>query len=107
MPNDAYNFLIEREFEVVFDWIDKNSDGEINDEKEEIIINLDRLVAKVFLHEYMHHSHPEEDDEDKIEKMACDRLNRMGVEEIKSMAKKLMQMWAVQFFKENKKKKKE
>lgn len=72
------------DYEIVFRWIDKNTFGLIDQEKNRVIINLYLFIAETFLHEYYHNVFPMKD-ERFVEDKAIKKIHKMKIGEIKEL----------------------
>lgn len=76
-------------YDVEIGWISKKIEGEIDHTKEKIILNLDLLIAGVFVHEWLHNENPTDEESviwEKTEKV----LSRLKVEEIKMITQTIL-----------------
>ena len=69
------------ENELFFKWIDRNTYGIIEEEKQRITINLELLVLETFVHEYLHWRFPKWS-EKRVERETERRMKRMTLKEV-------------------------
>jgi hypothetical protein len=70
-----------KENDLFFRWIDKQTYGLIEEDKQEITINIELLILEVMIHEYLHWRFPDKK-ERWIEKETDRRLKKMTRKEI-------------------------
>ena len=83
------DFFESGEYEIFFGWINKNTFGNIDPSKEEILINIYLFIADIFVHEFLHYKYPQLS-EKKIKKKTKKFLNRLTISDIKKMAEYLL-----------------
>ncbi len=79
-------WLEDRTYDLRLRWIDKNTEAEINYLNEVIRINLELILAKTIVHEFLHDQYPDLSEKEIIAKTRK-YLNRMKVLEIKKVAR--------------------
>ena len=63
-------------------WIDKNTLGMLDNQREIVVLNIQLIVLGVLLHEFYHWKYPGIMSEETIEKMATNRINKMSIKQI-------------------------
>ena len=86
MFNTIKEFLESGEYEIKFEWINKQTYGLIDREKQIIYLNFYLLIIETLVHEYLHYSSGS-DNEKFIEKKTDKVVDRMTVKEIKKLLK--------------------
>ena len=77
-------------------WIRKNTHGTANLQTNEIRLNVETMVAEVFIHEVMHLVHPmlnRVEDESVINELTVRTWERLTTPQIKALAKKILGRW--------------
>lgn len=78
-------FVESNDYDICWDWIDKNSYGAIDEKKLVIRINLDLFITTTTLHEWLHEQFPQKT-EQQILKMEDYIINKLTVKQIKKLA---------------------
>ncbi|MEK7596196.1 MAG: hypothetical protein AAB564_01445 [Patescibacteria group bacterium] len=86
-------FFEDSEYKISFNWIDKNTFGNINYSKEKIFINIYILLINTFIHEFLHNKYPKLS-EKKIEEKTKNYSNHLTVSDIKKITKYLLKKMA-------------
>ena len=85
--------------DIKFCWINKNTHGTFNRKTNEIKLNLKTMMVEVFIHEVMHFIHPllnREEDESVIDELTARIWEKLTAQQIKLLAKKLLERRARQ-----------
>lgn len=83
-------FLESDEYEIEFGWLNKVYWGKLNEKKSKIKLNLDLMIAEIFVHEFTHYLFPDRDEE-AVWKSTFRRIKRMSAKEIQTLAWRIWQ----------------
>ena len=90
---EIMDLLEDRELEVEFKWVDKNTSAIFEVEKHRIVINLEFMLAEALIHENIHDQYPELD-ESATRLRTLRKIQRLKKSEIQLIGKKLMDLWS-------------
>jgi hypothetical protein len=81
---EIVEFICQGEYKFQFGWIDKNTYGLIERDKETITVNYPLLITEILIHEILHAT-TGSDNEKSINLQTTNTLKRLTVEEIKTI----------------------
>lgn len=88
---EIMDFINGNECEIELSWINKNTYGAVNDDRDKILLNLYLIIAEVIIHEFMHCKYPSASEE-RIERKTNRKIKRLTVMEITEIARTTMIM---------------
>ena len=89
--DEISEFLKSREYNLSSKWLGKNTEAEILGGKSEIFFNVELIFVNILVHEWLHVAKPFLNEKEVI-KETCYVVNKMKVEEIKEIGKKIMEL---------------
>jgi hypothetical protein len=86
-------FLKSGSCKLQFKWVNKKTLGVMDYDRNTITLNILLMVVGVYVHEWIHHEHPDWSEE-RVEKSENRRMRKMTAKEIKSLGKEIvLRMW--------------
>lgn len=85
---EILDFIENAGFRYVYSWIDKKTYAMVDHEDKVIVINMELIVADMFLHEYFHSKYSRLGEEEIIKKTS-NKLKRLKVSKIQLIAEKI------------------
>ena len=89
------DFLEEKDYDILFEWINKDCLGLVDPLRGTVSINIELLLAETLIHEALHVKYPDWT-EDAIEAKTIARIRSMKAGRVRKLGRELMRRYLVQ-----------